>query len=173
VWKFAVSDGGKIPNCQYSTEQDGNTAYSRTTVENLKQFAFKADKSRVVRRTFWLIKVVPTWKKFEKRCSDIPTATADIEASYTPFTSWHRTLVSPTLSLLQASVDTPGDPFVTPQCTVVLPTHPLHSSSSFCGDGGIPPSALQHFEPYCTNPVFSSPVHLRRRSTSDGVTDLC
>jgi hypothetical protein len=25
-------------------------------------------KSRVVRRTFWLIKVVPTWKKFEKRC---------------------------------------------------------------------------------------------------------
>jgi hypothetical protein len=24
-------------------------------------------KSRVVRRTFWLIKVVPTWKKFEKR----------------------------------------------------------------------------------------------------------
>jgi hypothetical protein len=26
-------------------------------------------KSRVVRRTFWLIKVVPTWKKFEKRWS--------------------------------------------------------------------------------------------------------
>jgi hypothetical protein len=25
-------------------------------------------KSRVVRRTFWLIKVVPTWKKFEKHC---------------------------------------------------------------------------------------------------------
>jgi hypothetical protein len=25
-------------------------------------------KSRVVRRTFWLIKVVPTWKEFEKRC---------------------------------------------------------------------------------------------------------
>ena len=25
-------------------------------------------KSRVVRRTFWLMKVVPTWKKFEKRC---------------------------------------------------------------------------------------------------------
>ena len=24
-------------------------------------------KSRVVRRTFWLIKMVPTWKKFEKR----------------------------------------------------------------------------------------------------------
>jgi hypothetical protein len=36
---------------------------SHTVVENLKQFAFKADKSRVVRRTFWLIKVVPTWKK--------------------------------------------------------------------------------------------------------------
>jgi hypothetical protein len=32
------------------------------------KFAFKGDKSRVVRRTFWLIKVVPTWKKFEKRC---------------------------------------------------------------------------------------------------------
>jgi hypothetical protein len=28
-------------------------------------------KSRVVRRTFWLIKVVPTWKKFEKRCSRV------------------------------------------------------------------------------------------------------
>jgi hypothetical protein len=42
---------------------------SHTIVENLKQFAFKADKSRVVRRTFWLIKVVLTWKKFEKRCS--------------------------------------------------------------------------------------------------------
>jgi hypothetical protein len=40
---------------------------SHTIVENLKQFAFKADKSRVVRRTLWLIKVVPTWKKFEKR----------------------------------------------------------------------------------------------------------
>jgi hypothetical protein len=39
---------------------------SRTIVENLKQFSFKGDKSRVVRRTFWLIKVVPTWKKFEK-----------------------------------------------------------------------------------------------------------
>jgi hypothetical protein len=25
-------------------------------------------KSRAVRRTFWLIKVVPTWKNFEKRC---------------------------------------------------------------------------------------------------------
>jgi hypothetical protein len=34
---------------------------SHTVVENLKQFAFKGDKSRVVRRTFWLIKVVPTW----------------------------------------------------------------------------------------------------------------
>jgi hypothetical protein len=40
---------------------------SHTVVENLKQFAFKGDKSRVVRRTFWLIKVVPTWKKFGKR----------------------------------------------------------------------------------------------------------
>jgi hypothetical protein len=35
----------------------------------IKQFAFKGDKSRGDRRTFWLIKVVPTWKKFEKRCS--------------------------------------------------------------------------------------------------------
>jgi hypothetical protein len=42
---------------------------SHTVVENLKQFAFKGDKSRVVRRTFWLIKVVPTWKKFGKRWS--------------------------------------------------------------------------------------------------------
>jgi hypothetical protein len=35
---------------------------SHTVVENLKQFAFKGEKSRVVRRTFCLIKVVPTWK---------------------------------------------------------------------------------------------------------------
>jgi hypothetical protein len=42
---------------------------SHTVVENIKQFAFKGDKSRVVRRTFWLIKVVPTWKKFGKHCS--------------------------------------------------------------------------------------------------------
>jgi hypothetical protein len=41
---------------------------SHTIVEKLKQFAFQEDKSRVVRRTFWLIKVVPTWKKFQKRC---------------------------------------------------------------------------------------------------------
>jgi hypothetical protein len=39
---------------------------SHTVVENRKQFDFKGDKSRVVLRTFWLIKVVPTWKKFEK-----------------------------------------------------------------------------------------------------------
>jgi hypothetical protein len=41
---------------------------SHTIVENLKQFAFNGDKSRVVRRISRLIKVVPTWKKFEKRC---------------------------------------------------------------------------------------------------------
>jgi hypothetical protein len=41
---------------------------SHTVVENLKQFALKGDKSTVVRRTFWPIKVVPTWKKFGKRC---------------------------------------------------------------------------------------------------------
>jgi hypothetical protein len=39
---------------------------SHTVVENLKQLAFKGDKNRVIRRTFWLIKMVPTWKKFEK-----------------------------------------------------------------------------------------------------------
>jgi hypothetical protein len=38
-----------------------------TLVENPKQFVFKGDNSRVLRRTFWLIKVVPTWKKFGKR----------------------------------------------------------------------------------------------------------
>jgi hypothetical protein len=36
---------------------------SHTVVQNLKQFAFKWDKSRVVGRTFWLIKVVPHLKK--------------------------------------------------------------------------------------------------------------
>jgi hypothetical protein len=44
---------------------------SHTVVENLKQFAFEGDKSRMVRRTFWLIKVVSTWKRFEKRCSNL------------------------------------------------------------------------------------------------------
>jgi hypothetical protein len=39
------------------------------TLKKNDKFAFKGDKSRVVRRTFWLIKVVPTWKKFKKRCS--------------------------------------------------------------------------------------------------------
>jgi len=37
-------------------------------------------KSRVVRRTFWLMKVVPTWKKFEKRWSKFYT----IECSSRP-----------------------------------------------------------------------------------------
>jgi hypothetical protein len=36
---------------------------SHTAVENLKQFPFKGDKSRVVRRTFWLIKSGPHLKK--------------------------------------------------------------------------------------------------------------
>jgi hypothetical protein len=46
------------------------------------------------------------------------------------------------------------------------------SSSSFCGGGEIPPSALQPLQAYYTNPAFSSPVHLQRRSISDGVRDL-
>jgi hypothetical protein len=46
------------------------------------------------------------------------------------------------------------------------------SCASFCGAGGIPPSALQHFEANCAKPRFSSPVHLQRRFTSDGVIDL-
>jgi hypothetical protein len=46
------------------------------------------------------------------------------------------------------------------------------SSSSFCGAGEIPPSALQPFEAYCAKPRFSSPIHLQRRSASDGVRDL-
>jgi hypothetical protein len=29
--------------------------------------------------------------------------------------------------------------------------------SSFCGAGGIPPSALQPFKAYCVKPRFSSP----------------
>jgi hypothetical protein len=37
---------------------------------------------------------------------------------------------------------------------------------------GIPPSALQPTEAYCTNPRFWFPVHLQRSSTSDGVRDL-
>jgi hypothetical protein len=48
----------------------------------------------------------------------------------------------------------------------------LSSYYYLCGAGGIPPSALQPFETYCTNPAFSSPVYLQRRSTSDGVRDL-
>jgi hypothetical protein len=45
--------------------------YAQNILKNDK-FAFIGDKSSVVRRAFWLIKVVPTCKKFEKRCpSDI------------------------------------------------------------------------------------------------------
>jgi hypothetical protein len=52
---------------QKQTEKIKLTWTAYHTVQNLKQFAFKGDKSMVVRRTFWLIKVVPTWKKFGKR----------------------------------------------------------------------------------------------------------
>jgi hypothetical protein len=34
---------------------------------------------------------------------------------------------------------------------------PSVSSSSFCGAGGIPPSALQPFEAYCVNPALVPP----------------
>jgi hypothetical protein len=44
---------------------------SHAIVENLKQFAFKGDNSRVDRRTFWLVKVAPTLRKFEKRWSTV------------------------------------------------------------------------------------------------------
>jgi hypothetical protein len=44
--------------------------YAQNILKN-DTFAFIGDKSRVFRRTFRLIKVVPTWKKFEKRCSRI------------------------------------------------------------------------------------------------------
>jgi hypothetical protein len=40
-------------------------------------------------------------------------------------------------------------PSLAPRTTLLL--------LSFCGAGGIPPSALQPFEAYCANPAFSSP----------------
>jgi hypothetical protein len=46
-----------------------------TYAENIKKndkFAFKGDKSRVVRRTFWLIKVVPTWKSLRNAGPEYP-----------------------------------------------------------------------------------------------------
>jgi hypothetical protein len=43
---------------------------------------------------------------------------------------------------------------------------------SFCRAGRIPPIALQPTEAYCANPALALPVHLQRRSTSDGVRDL-
>jgi hypothetical protein len=46
------------------------------------------------------------------------------------------------------------------------------SYSSVCGAGGIPPNALQPTKAYCANPAFWFPVHLQRRSTSDGVKGL-
>jgi hypothetical protein len=48
----------------------------------------------------------------------------------------------------------------------------LSTSYSVCGAGRIPSNALQPTETYCANPAFGSPVHLQRRSTSDGVRDL-
>jgi hypothetical protein len=52
-------------------------------------------------------------------------------------------------------------------CVCVCMCMCVCSSSSFCGADGIPPSALQPCEAYCTNPVY-----LQRRSTSDGGRDL-
>jgi hypothetical protein len=59
---------------------------SNTVVENLKQLAFKGDKSRAVRRTFWLINVVPTWKQFEKRCSTLYTVQCTLYATLYTYT---------------------------------------------------------------------------------------
>jgi hypothetical protein len=42
-----------------------------------------------------------------------------------------------------------------------------------CGAGGYAPNVLQPTEAYCTNPRFSFPLHLQRRSTSDDVRGLC
>jgi hypothetical protein len=42
----------------------------------------------------------------------------------------------------------------------------------FLGSAESPPSALQPFEAYCAKSRFSSPVHLQRRSTSEGMRDL-
>jgi hypothetical protein len=36
----------------------------------------------------------------------------------------------------------------------------VHCSSSFCGAGGIPSSALQPFEAYCAKPRLVPPLHL-------------
>jgi hypothetical protein len=44
--------------------------------------------------------------------------------------------------------------------------------SSFCGAGGNPPNALQPTEAYCAELRFSSPIHLQRRSISNGVRCL-
>jgi hypothetical protein len=47
------------------------------------------------------------------------------------------------------------------------------SSSSICGAGRNPAYHTSAFEAVCTlTPVFSTPVHLLRRSTPDGVRDL-
>jgi hypothetical protein len=47
------------------------------------------------------------------------------------------------------------------------------SSSSICGAGGNPACRTSAFEAvYTLTPVFSSPVHLHRRTTSDGVRDF-
>jgi hypothetical protein len=62
---------------------------SHTVVENLKQFAFKGDKSRVVRGTFWLIKVVPTWEKFGKRCTRSYSAFGKSLCTYKSCWKWY------------------------------------------------------------------------------------
>jgi hypothetical protein len=56
---------------------------------------------------------------------------------------------------------------------IAIPLHYTPSSfSSFCVAGGIPPRTLQLFEAYCAEHRFSSPVHLQRHSTSDGMRGL-
>jgi hypothetical protein len=41
-----------------------------------------------------------------------------------------------------------------------------------CGAGGYPPNVLQLTEAYCTNPALVSPLHLQKRTKSDGVRGI-
>jgi hypothetical protein len=65
--------------------QQASFTLNKFVIKKNDKFAFKGDKSKVVRRTFWLIKVVPTWKKFEKRSSSgFPTHNLSRQAAADP-----------------------------------------------------------------------------------------
>ena len=96
---------------------------------------FDNPKSRVVRRTFWLMKVVPTWKKFEKRWTTL----------YQPLLSFQDTFKNVLLSFLFTS-------FKLPQSEIAYLKFHLSGSVCFSDDVYLSLYLFQNFH-RCHLPV--------------------